>query len=307
MNGLPMEEVPLIPKISALIVSYNSAPALRRCLTALEASVGRERMEILVVDNGSLDESPRLDADFPRVTMLRLPRNFGATKATNIGVRTAKGEYIFLLDPEVEVEPGAVLALSELLDNDTTAAAACPLLVTPEGSPAAYLGSLPTPETLLSAWKNGREREVPRLGESNSLTVEYPGREALLVRKSFAQGTNYLDERYGQYWSDAELCWRIARAQKKILLLTAVRGVLHPKDWEPETTGARALLSSDCGSGAAAFAGKHFGGFAGFRLRLAMIFSSLFSLLSFQDAGFQWGRLMGLLSGSRVDGSQSSL
>src|SRR5579863_2709655 len=99
------EEPAPAPKVTALIFSYDSAPALRRCLAALEGSKDREAIEILVVDCGSHDESPQLDTEFSGVTILRLPRYFGRTKALNIGTRTAAGEYLFFLTPQVEVMP----------------------------------------------------------------------------------------------------------------------------------------------------------------------------------------------------------
>src|SRR5512138_2166037 len=123
-----MEETqaPAVPKISAIILSYNSAPALRRCLAALEASTARAQMEIIVVDAGSQDESPHLDTEFPEVTFQRMPRNFGATKALNIGARTAAGEYIFYVATEAEVQPDTAAKLAHHLDSDESAAAVCP-------------------------------------------------------------------------------------------------------------------------------------------------------------------------------------
>src|SRR5271166_3531467 len=79
-------EEPVGPRVTAVLISYNRAEALRRAIQALERSRDRDRLEILVVDNGSQDESPRLDIDYPEITLLRLPHHFGATKAMNIGV-----------------------------------------------------------------------------------------------------------------------------------------------------------------------------------------------------------------------------
>ena len=61
------EQAPPTPKVTALIFSYDSAPALRRCLAALEGSNDRAVIEILVVDCGSHDESPQLDSEFEGV------------------------------------------------------------------------------------------------------------------------------------------------------------------------------------------------------------------------------------------------
>src|ERR1700693_1957703 len=138
------------PKVTALIFSYDSAPALRRCLGALEGSRDRALIEILVVDCGSHDESPQLDTEFPEVTILRLPRYFGRTKALNIGTRTATGEYLFFLTPAVEVLPTTIPALLAQLKADPNWMAACPLLLDTEAKQAQQFSLLPTPASGLA-------------------------------------------------------------------------------------------------------------------------------------------------------------
>ena len=91
-----------------------------------------------MVDCGSHDESPQLDAEFPNITILRLPRYFGRTKALNIGTRTAAGEYLFFLTPEVEVLPTTIPALVAQLEADPNVMAACPLLLDTEAKQAQH-------------------------------------------------------------------------------------------------------------------------------------------------------------------------
>src|ERR1051326_8930934 len=110
----PLEEQPLGLRVSAVLIVFNQADALRRALGALERSHERERLEILVVDCGSRDDSPRLDSEFPAINILRLPHHFGAIKAVNIAIRTAKSDLIFLLSPDVEVQPDTVARLAPL-------------------------------------------------------------------------------------------------------------------------------------------------------------------------------------------------
>jgi GT2 family glycosyltransferase len=123
------EEQAPAPKVTALVFSYDSAPALRRCLAALEGSNDRALIEILVVDCGSHDESPQLDTEFPEITILRLPRYFGRTKALNIATRTAAGEYLFFLTPEVEVLPTTIPSLLAKIESEPEVMAVCPLLI----------------------------------------------------------------------------------------------------------------------------------------------------------------------------------
>ncbi|HTP88733.1 MAG TPA: glycosyltransferase, partial [Bryobacteraceae bacterium] len=76
-----VEEGPAGPRVTAIISTYNQAAALRRCLKALEASDERQLIEIIVMDNGSRDDTAEVELEFPEVTFLRLPKYFGRTKA----------------------------------------------------------------------------------------------------------------------------------------------------------------------------------------------------------------------------------
>lgn len=309
-----MEEQPAPPKVTALIVSYNCVTALRRCLAALEASRGREALEILVVDNGSLDDCPRVDAEFPSVTILRLPRHFGRTKALNIGIRTAAGEYLFFLDPRVEVPPEAVGALATRLDNDGSAVAVCPLLVDAAGEPVEPPRRLPKPEELSAEWRSGECAPPPPLAlDQDEVAVEMPSQAAIMARKLFVRGMNYFDERYGEFGAHLELCFQIRFAGKKTLLLPAVRALLHPPDPTslPPSASARGLLSADFAHGAAVYTSKRRGAVTGFAFRLSTLCSALGSFLSslvrFRDVGFHFARFSALASGQKVDGSQHAL
>src|ERR1039458_168760 len=220
----PLAEQPApTPKVTALVFSYDSAPALRRCLAALEGSNDRALIQILVVDCGSHDESPQLDSEFEGVTILLLPRYFGRnktlkitrptaargpasrrppryfgrTKPLNIAGRTAAGEHLFLLTPQVEVLPTTIPALLARMESDQEAAALCPLLLDTESHSHAQFFLLPTPAT-------GLELTPVEIDKAaGAVPVEYATFEAFMVRKYFFKGINYLDERYGEFWSEA--------------------------------------------------------------------------------------------------------
>src|SRR5664279_6596546 len=124
------------PRVSLVVVSRNRAALLRRCLESLEKSEGRETLQIVVVDNGSSDGSAHLDTVFPKTQFIRLPKNFGLTKAMNLGWRAADAKYVFFLHDDTEVDAQTAVRLAETLDANPDAAAACPLLVDAEGCPA---------------------------------------------------------------------------------------------------------------------------------------------------------------------------
>ena len=284
-------DLPPIIKVTALVFSYDSAPALRRCLAALEGSNDRASVEILVVDCGSHDESAQLDSEFSNVTMLRLPRYFGRTKALNIGTRTAAGEYLLFMTPEVEVLPTTIPALVKHLESEPETVAVCPLLMDTQTQPATQFFRLPLPATGIDL----TPVTVDKAAEV--FPVEYATFQAFLVRKFFVKGLNYLDERYGDSWSDAELCYQIRRVARKTSALPQVTALYTPGS--PYSESARTILAADRVHGAAVFFGKHYGFAAGLLFRIKAILGALFTL--------RLALFAALISGSKIDGSQTAI
>jgi hypothetical protein len=127
-----------------------------------------------------------------------------------------------------------------------------------------------------------------------SIPVEYPGIDALLVRKQLLRGMNFFDERFGQYWADADLAMKIRQSGKKIRLHPGIRAILHPGD---DPLAGDALAQADRTLGAAAFLSKYQGFSAGFGFRLRAILKAL--------AHLEFNRVSLLASGQKLDGSQA--
>ena len=284
------EEQAPAAKVTAVIFSYDSAPALRRALTALEGSKDRNLIEVLVVDCGSHDESPGLDTEFPNITILRLPRYFGRTKALNIATRTANGEFLFFLTPEVEVLPTTIPALLARSEADSDTAGVCPLLVDTETNPAHQFYQLPTPQS--------PDLEPIQVDvKSEEVAVEAATFQAFFVRKYFVKGINFFDERYGDFGPDLELCFQIRRAMKKTICLPKVTALYTPGS--PYSESSKTILEADRLHGLAVYFDKHYGFVQALLFRLKNIFKNLFSL--------RLSLFMALISGSKIDGSQSEI
>jgi len=263
-----------------VVVSRNRANLLRKCLESVEKSEGRDTLQLIVVDNGSVDGSGQLDAEFPAAQFVRLPKNFGLTKALNIGWRAADAEYVLFLHDDTEVSPSTALALADALDANADAAAVCPLLVDEEGRPAPQLGNLPP---------DGQWRPA-EITAGDPVPVRFARGAALMVRVYTIKAIRQIDERYGQFGSDADLAAQMLRASKKTLLVPAAR-VKH-RDNREYTAHERA----DFRMAQAVFAGKYNGFAAGLRARLSTIFSPLL--------GLRFGEVRYTLAGQKIDGTQ---
>jgi GT2 family glycosyltransferase len=280
-SSLNPEPPPPPPRVSAVVVSCNRLELLRRCLESLEKSEGRETLQIILVDNGSTDGSAQLEADFPKVRFFRLPKNFGLTKAMNIGWRAAEADYVLFLHDDTEVEPPALARLAAVLDATPDAAAVCPLLVDGEGRPAPQLGTLPPDGQYAPAEPEGPE----------PMSVGYARGAALMVRAFVIKSIRQIDERYGQFGSDADLAAHIRRGGKKILLVPDARARHEGGEDDSPLRRADFLL------GRSVFVGKHMGFLAGLQARLGSILGPFFS--------FRWGELRYTMGGQKIDGNQS--
>ena len=263
-----------------MVVSHDRVAQLRRCLEALEQSEGRDSLQIIVVDNGSRDGSAQLDQEFPNTQFVRLPKNFGLTKAMNLGWRASDAEFVLFLHDDTEVEPRTVMGLADVLAAHPEAMAVCPLLVDAEGQPAPQFGEFPPDDTWLPATMVGSEPEP----------VDFPRGAALMVRVFFVKAIRQIDERYGQFGADAELAAQIRKASRKILLVPAMR-VRH-EDGHERTSAERA----DQLLGRAVFFQKYRGLVAGLKARTAAIFSPLL--------GFRLSEFAGTVAGQKIDGTQ---
>lgn len=101
-------------KISVVIVHYNVADLLRNCINSIHKYLLNIDYEIVVVDNLSPDDSwKNLKSEFPAVNFIAAEENYGFSIANNIGVKSAKGEYVLILNPDTEIEG---FYMQELLD-----------------------------------------------------------------------------------------------------------------------------------------------------------------------------------------------
>lgn len=266
--------------MSVVIVSFNRADRLRQSL----ADLG-DAHQILVVDNGSSDGSPALEAEFAGVRFIRLPKNFGLTKALNIGIRAAEGEYILLLHDDTQMADNAVSRLADFLAAREDVGAVAPLLTTEAGEPAPQIRPLPTPaapDPPLQPATGGEE-----------ITAECVSGAAILFRTFYLRALRQIDERYGVYGSAVELCAQVRRSGKKIVVLSDVKAIHHalasPLD--------RGDLEGDRTAGTAGFLGKHYGFMAGLLYRIK---TGLAGALT-----FRFKVAAGAFAGQKVDGGAS--
>jgi GT2 family glycosyltransferase len=108
------------PAVSVIVCAYNAAETIADCLDAL-GRIEYPHVEVIVVDDGSTDDTPVRAAAFPWARLISVP-NAGLSVARNIGLHAATGEVIAYVDADVRVEPSWLTYLVQpLVDSDAVA------------------------------------------------------------------------------------------------------------------------------------------------------------------------------------------
>ncbi|MFQ6616939.1 MAG: glycosyltransferase, partial [Fidelibacterota bacterium] len=106
------------PAVSVVVVNYNVKDYLSNCLVSLLEAEGKERMEVVVVDNHSFDGSAAmLKSQFPSVTVIENDRNVGFARAVNQGVQRCSGAYILILNPDTVVQENTLSVLTDYMER----------------------------------------------------------------------------------------------------------------------------------------------------------------------------------------------
>ena len=229
MTMLPM------PRVSIIIVTYNSAGHIEGCLESLTRGRPHVDHEVVIVDNASTDGTPDLiRSRWPGARVVAAGGNVGFARANNIGFRQTFGELALLLNPDTVVHPGAVDTLVGVLDQRRDAAVVGPRLVDAHGRAELSFGALMSPlaELRQKVLVKGHERGVPALsGLVERMTrrpqeVDWVSGACLLTRRADAEAVGLMDERFFMYTEDVDFCAAI-RARGRTILFTPEAEITH--------------------------------------------------------------------------------
>ena len=112
-------------KLSVIIVNYNVRPYLTACLDSVQRALEGIESEVFVVDNHSDDDSVEvISRDYAWVHLINNRENLGFSKANNIAIRQAQGEYILLLNPDTVVAEETLKGVIDFMDQHPKAGGA---------------------------------------------------------------------------------------------------------------------------------------------------------------------------------------
>jgi GT2 family glycosyltransferase len=200
------------PSITVIVVAYNHESFLECCLSALRASVDVD-MEIVVVDNGSQDESASVACRCGAM-VVRAGENLGFAGGFNLGWRVGRGELLVSVNPDVVVDPWALSELRQgCLEQKTTAVVGGKLLNW-NGTTIQHAGGVIRENFCTEHIGRG----APADEWQQPASVEYVTGALMAVKRKALEEVGGLDERFWPaYYEETDLCVRVKRAGYDVL------------------------------------------------------------------------------------------
>ncbi|MBO67831.1 MAG: hypothetical protein CL398_05915 [Acidiferrobacteraceae bacterium] len=213
--------------VSIVVVNHNSGPLLKACITSVLAS--DISMEIIVVDNASVDDSATFLASLSsrhRLNVIYNEENLGFSKAINQGVRFSEGQYIVILNPDCLIYPHTVGSLLQILLQDPSSAIVGGLVFNFDGSE--QQGCRRREPTILRSlrkalpfqFKRARPDAIDMKNEplpSKEIYVDAVSGAFLIIRKSIFVDIGGMDERFFLHFEDLDLCHRVRTAGWRVI------------------------------------------------------------------------------------------
>ena len=224
-----------MPRLSIIIVTYNSRGHIDACLESLTRTPPAVDHEIVLVDNASTDgTAAALRERWPAARVIEAGGNLGFAAANNLGMRHTFGELVLLLNPDTMARSGALDRLVAVLDGRPDVAVVGPRIVDADGRAELSFGAMMSPlaELRQKMLVVGHGRRVPLIsGYVDGLTsherrVDWVSGACLMVRRADAEAVGLMDERYFMYTEDVDFCAAI-RARSRDVLFSPAAEIVH--------------------------------------------------------------------------------
>jgi GT2 family glycosyltransferase len=191
------------PLVSVIVLNYNGARWLERCLSSLRAQTILHQIEVIVADNVSSDGSDRLGKQLieslPGGRFMQHGRNLGYCEGNNRAAEAARGEYLLFLNNDTWLEPNCLeLLLAEV--RRTGAAAAGPLILNYEDDSFQSMGAFGFDVFGLAS---------TRVPCAHTREVLMPEGCAYFIRRDLFQHLGQFDPEFFMFADEFDLSWRV--------------------------------------------------------------------------------------------------
>jgi O-antigen biosynthesis protein len=204
------------PIVSVIISTYGQLRVTLACLQSIAYHVPRSSIEVIVVDDAysGPDDMSELH-EVAGIRVIRNATNVGFLRSCNRAAGTAKGRYIYMLNNDTELQPGAIDALVDLLDARKDVGMVGSKLLFPNGLLQEAGGILWADA---SGWNYGRGQNPSRPEYNYVREVDYCSGASIMVHRALFEMLEGFDEEFAPaYYEDTDLAFRIRAKGLKVL------------------------------------------------------------------------------------------
>ncbi len=222
--------------LAVIVVSTNEARWLRPCLSTVLSHQGDCRLDLVVVDNESTDDTRAVVAEFSAARVVP-SKNHGFAHANNRGLMTTDARYALFLNPDTEIESGTFEQLIDLLDERPDVGLAGVIQLTPEGEIYPTIRRFPNALRALGkafsaerlpvsvGWLSERELDLARYERETK--CDWTSGSFMIARREALESAGFMDERFFIYSEEPDLCLRLKKAGWTIRHLPQMKIVHH--------------------------------------------------------------------------------
>lgn len=225
-----------MPEISVVIVSWNARAHLFECLKTLRSALENVSAEVIVVDNASDDGSQDMVREsYPEVRLLVNADNLGFSRANNIGIRESRGEYLGLVNSDVEVLVGCVDSLLGYMKTHPDVGMLGPQILDSQGRAQRSCMGRPTIWNLTcramaldSVFRRRKIFSSYLMGYQDTgveQSVDIINGCFWMIRRAALRQVGLLDERFFIYAEDKDWCKRFWEAGWKVVYYPMAKAI----------------------------------------------------------------------------------
>jgi N-acetylglucosaminyl-diphospho-decaprenol L-rhamnosyltransferase len=226
----------ITPDVSIVIVTYNNENCIEACLASIYDSFPASKVEIIVVDNCSIDNGVALVQEkYERVKVVSNKENVGFAAAVNQGMRVAASDIIILLNSDVIVNKKALEGMLAACKSSGNLHIFSPLVFNMDGSfQDTSIGMFPSCPVLLvdsllsyqMAKTFGLKTMFGNADKENTHQYEWVSGACMAFRREVVQKIGQFDDAFFMYFEDVDFCKRAAHSGIASTLLEDI-SVLH--------------------------------------------------------------------------------
>lgn len=217
--------------ISIIILNFNTPDMTIDCIKSVIKNTKRVKYEIILIDNGSIDDSvikiSNLKSQISNLKIITNKKNLGFAEGNNIGIKSAKGRYVLLLNSDTLISSNVIGEMVAWLDTDNEIGIASCSLKNADGTEQGTGGNFPNLLRVF-AWMTFLE-DIPYLDKLIKPFHPYHSKSPLykgdtfykfsqnldwvtgaffMIRRNVMDDIGVFDKEYFMYTEEVDFCYR---------------------------------------------------------------------------------------------------